>query len=68
MNIREVKNAIMNEKKMIWDDPIAINGNDYTIQKIWNIKNNTAMIQYGSDQTIYLSEAQVFLTEILLKN
>ena len=67
MNIREVKDAVLNQNKMIWIDPDPIDGNDYTVQKIWNINNETAMIQYGEDDSKLLSEAEVYLNEITLK-
>jgi|OM-RGC.v1.024695954 hypothetical protein len=56
----------MNQQKMIWNDPDPIDGNDYTIQKIWNINKETAMIQYGEKNSKYLSEAEVYLTEIII--
>ena len=63
----EVKDAIINQKKMVWNDPEPIDGNDYTVQKIWNINEETAMIQYGEDNSEYLSEAEVHLSELTLK-
>jgi len=67
MNIREVKDAVINQQKMVWNDPDPIEGNDYTVQKIWNIDEETAMIQYGEDNSKYLSEAEVYLTELAIK-
>ena len=67
MNIREVKNAIINQQKMVWNDPDRIEGNDYTVQKIWNIDEETAMIQYRENNSKYLSEAEVYLTELTIK-
>lgn len=67
MNIREVKDAAINQQKMVWNDPDPIEGNDYTVQKIWNIDEETAMIQYGEDKSKYLSEAGVYLTELTIK-
>lgn len=67
MNIREVKDAVTNKQKMVWNDPNPIDENDYTVQKIWNIDEETAMIQYGKDNSKYLSEAEVYLTELTLK-
>lgn len=66
MNIREVKDAVMNRQKIVWNDPDPIEGNDYTVQKIWNIGEETAMIQYGGDDTECLSEAEVYLTELTI--
>ena len=67
MNIRQVKYAVINPQKMVWNDPDPIQGNDYTVQKIWNIDEETAMIQYGKNNSKYLSEAEVYLTELALK-
>ena len=67
MNIREVKDAVINQQKMVWNDPDPIEGNDYIVQKIWNIDEETAMIQYGEYNSKYLSEAEVYLTELTLK-
>jgi hypothetical protein len=64
MNIREVKDAVINQQKMVWNDPDPIDENDYTVQKIWNIDEETAMIQYGEDNSENLSEAEVYLTEL----
>ena len=66
MNIREVKDAVINQQKLVWNDPDPIEGNDYTVQKIWNIDEETAMIQYGEDDTECLSEAEVYLTELTI--
>jgi hypothetical protein len=67
MNIKEVKDAVINQQKMVWNDPEPIEDNDYTVQKIWNINEETAMIQYGEDNSKYLSEAEVYLWELALK-
>lgn len=62
----ELKQAIASNKKMVWNDPDFIEGNDYTITYIEPIdddfeRDNPILIQYGEG-----SEAQVFLHEILL--
>ena len=67
MDIREVKDAVINQQKMVWNDPDPIDGNDYTVQKIWNIDEETAIIQYGENNSKCLSEAEVYLTELALK-
>ena len=67
MNIIEVKDAVINQQKMVWNDPNPIEDNDYTVQKIWNINEETAMIQYGEGNSKYLSEAEVYLTELTIK-
>jgi hypothetical protein len=64
MNIRELKDAIINQQKLIWDDPEPIKGNDYTVQKIWDINEETAKIQYGSKEEEIFSEAEVFISEL----
>jgi len=68
MTYQEIKKALKNNRTLIWEDPIPIEGNDYTIQKIWDYANEeTAMIQYGNINDSFLSEAHVFLSEIKLK-
>ena len=67
MTKQEIETAIENKEKLVWNDPDPIEDNDYTIQKIWGINDETAMIQYGSNNQKYLSEAEVYLSEIKLK-
>jgi hypothetical protein len=62
----ELKEAIASNKKMVWNDPDPIEGNDYTITYIEPIdddfeRDTPILIQYGEG-----SEAQVYLHEILL--
>jgi hypothetical protein len=64
MSENEIKKAVANNLKLKWNDPDPIDGNDYTIQKIWDINDETAMIHYGSDDQEMLSEAEVYLHEI----
>ena len=64
--VRKVKDAVINQQKIVWNDPDYIERNDYTVQKIWNIGEETAMIQYGEDDTEWLSEAEVYLTELTI--
>ena len=52
---------------MVWNDPMPIPENDYTVQKVWNLNEETAMVQYGEEGSKYLSEAMVFLTELSIK-
>ena len=66
-NIREVKDAVISQQKMVWNDPDPIDGNNYTVQKIWSIDEETAMIQYGEDNSEDLSEAEVYISELALK-
>lgn len=53
------------EKKdlIIWNDPDPIQGCNYTVHKIWNVTNDTAMIHYGEDVNC-CSEAEVYLSEL----
>ena len=50
-------------KKIIWNDPDPIKGNDYTVRKITNIGYGTALIQYGANPPL-LSEAEVYISEL----
>lgn len=64
--IEDLKEAIASNKKMVWNDPDPIKGNDYTITYIEPIdddfeRDTPILIQYGEG-----SEAQVYLHEILL--
>lgn len=68
MEKQEVKNAIINQNTLIWNDPDPIEGNDYIVKNIWNIDNETAMIQYGSGEHDIPSEAMVLLSELSLTN
>tara|TARA_R110000823_G_scaffold256562_1_gene378447 strand:+ start:314 stop:511 length:198 start_codon:yes stop_codon:yes gene_type:complete len=62
MNLAEVKEAVISQRKMLWNDPDPIEGNDYSVHKIWNIDEETAMIKYGEANC--LSEAQVYISEL----
>lgn len=68
-NLDELRLAIFNNQKLIWNDPDPIIGNDYTISFIEDTSNleddihTPILIQYNNGQ----SEAQVFLHEILKK-
>ena len=69
MNIREVKDAVINQQKLVWNDPDPIEGNDYTIRSISYIDDEMAVIQYGDNTIMFdnkpcLSEAEVFISEI----
>jgi len=66
--IKELITAIEYQKPLIWNDPEPITGNDYTISWIEGVTSDMdeldpILIQYNNG----LSEAQVFLHEILLK-
>jgi len=66
--IQELIEAIEYKKLLIWNDLEPIEGNDYTISWIEGITSDidrldTILIQYNNG----LSEAQVFLHEILIK-
>ena len=65
----ELKEAIKNGKKLVWNDPDPIHDCDYTITFVQDlsdleeedIEDYPILIQYGGG-----SEAQVYLYEILL--
>ena len=68
---KELKEAIKNNSTMVWNDPDPIDGNDYTITYVEDVndieddedpRDYPILIQYGG------SEAEVFLSEIELKN
>ncbi len=72
MLLSEIKEAKAQDKKMVWNDPDPIEGNDYEITYIedlskYNGFNDEEMedapilIQYGRG-----SEAEVYLSEIAL--
>jgi hypothetical protein len=65
-NFAELKKAIAENKKLVWNDPDPIKDNDYSITYIEPIdddfeRDTPILIQYGEG-----SEAQVFLHEIIL--
>lgn len=66
---RQLEIALHEGKKLIWNDPDPIEGNDYTISYINKEDLNSEdrlspiLIQYNDGG----SEAQVFLHEILIK-
>ena len=69
-SLAELKQAIADNKELVWNDPDPIKGNDYTINFIEDIDDEfeedivdyPILIQYGGG-----SEAQVYLHEIILK-
>ena len=69
MLLSEIKKAQKENKKLKWNDPDPIEGNDYTITYIEDLSDFTdedmddcpVLIQYGGG-----SEAEVYLTEISL--
>lgn len=71
-NLAELKQAIAENKQLVWNDPDPIDGNDYTISFIEDIDDDSEdddmvdypiLIQYNNSG----SEAQVYLHEIILK-
>ena len=71
-NIIELKQALSENKRLVWNDPDPIKGNDYTINFIEDIDEDIEdddmvdypiLIQYND----FGSEAQVYLHEIILK-
>ncbi len=69
MLLSEIKKARKENKKLKWNDPDPIEGNDYTITYIEDLSGLTdeemedcpVLIQYGGG-----SEAEVYLSEISL--
>jgi len=71
-NVIELKQALSENKQLVWNDPDPIKGNDYTINFIEDIDEDVddddmvdypILIQYND----FGSEAQVYLHEIILK-
>lgn len=71
-NLAELKQAIAENKQLVWNDPDPIDGNDYTISFIEDVDDDIEdddmvdypiLIQYNNSG----SEAQVYLHEIILK-
>ena len=71
-SLAELKEAIAENKQLVWNDPDPIDGNDYTINFIEDFDEEfndddlvdyPILIQYND----FGSEAQVFLHEILVK-
>jgi hypothetical protein len=65
---KELKKLFNEGKKLIWNDPDPIDGNDYTISWIENDFDHfdsfdPILIQYNGGQ----SEAQIFLHEIIIE-
>jgi hypothetical protein len=67
-NFKELNNALLSNKVLIWNDPDPIEENDYTISSIEDLEgldeDSPIFIQYNQGG----SEAQVFLHEIIIKN
>ncbi len=68
-SLAELKQAVAENKQLVWNDPDPIKGNDYTINFIEDIDEEDfdcdypILIQYND----FGSEAQVYLHEIILK-
>jgi len=60
MSGQEIKALYELEVTLVWNDPVPIKGNDYTITHLSEVNDETALIQYGEG-----SEAEVFLSEIV---
>lgn len=65
-SLKELKQAIAENKTLVWNDPDPIDGNDYKITYIEPIDDDfddytPILIQYGGG-----SEAEVFLHEIVI--
>lgn len=64
----ELLKSSMKKKDLItWNDPCQIKGCNYTVHRIWDITDDTAMIHYGDDGD-YCSEAEVYLSELSIVN
>lgn len=68
MTQKEIKDSIEKGITLKWDDPDPIEDNDYTIHKVFELNEETALIHYGcgveiSGKLAY-SEAEVYLNEI----
>jgi hypothetical protein len=71
-NLAELKQALSENKQLVWNDPDPIKGNDYTINFIEDIDeefNDDDMVDYPIliQYNDFGSEAQVYLHEIILK-
>ena len=71
-SLADLKQALSEDKQLVWNDPDPIKGNDYTINFIEDIDEDVEdedmvdypiLIQYND----FGSEAQVYLHEIILK-
>jgi hypothetical protein len=71
-SLADLKQALSENKRLVWNDPDPIKGNDYTINFIEDIDEEfddddfsmyPILIQYND----FGSEAQVYLHEIILK-
>ena len=61
-----LKSSLKKKDLIIWNDPDTQDGCDYTVRKIWNINEDTAMIHYGAAD--FCSEAEVYLSELSIIN
>lgn len=62
-----LKSSMKRRDLIVWNDPNPIDGCDYTVHRIWNVTEDTAMIHYGKDIEC-CSEAQVYLSELSIVN
>ena len=71
-SLADLKQALVENKPLVWNDPDPIKGNDYTINFIEDLDEDIEdddmvdypiLIQYND----FGSEAQVYLHEIILK-
>lgn len=73
MNISDIINAVNNKIELIWLDPSPIKNNNYTITYIEDLTPFVDLSEDELDDLIVLikygnSEAEVLLSEIVLKN
>jgi hypothetical protein len=71
-SLADLKQALVENQKLVWNDPEPIQGNDYTINFIEDLDediNDDDMVDYPIliQYNDFGSEAQVYLHEILLK-
>ena len=71
-SLLELKQALAENKQLVWNDPDPIKGNDYTINFIEDIdvefdEDDFSMYPILIQYNDFGSEAQVYLHEIILK-
>ena len=71
-SLADLKQAVAENKQLVWNDPDPIKGNDYTINFIEDIDDefnddDFSMYPILIQSNDFGSEAQVYLHEIILK-
>lgn len=73
MKLTEIREAQKNKVPMVWNDPLPIEGNDYTIKQIFDMPSKDECSDEDGEDYILLihygegSEAEVTPNEISLK-